>query len=120
MDEVIIRVESADAFKARTMAVARRLDAGDHSPEVAGLSFETMDAFLKIITPARWVALRTLRENGATSIRALATLLGRDYRNVHSDVSALISAGLIERDDDAKISVPWSKISAEMDVGRAA
>ena len=35
----------------------------------------------------------------ARSIRALAIALGRDYRRVHEDVSALVQAGLLDRDE---------------------
>jgi predicted transcriptional regulator len=49
----------------------------------------------------------------------LSQLLARDYRGVHADVTALIDAGLIER-ADGKISVPWSRITAEMAVDIAA
>jgi len=52
--------------------------------------------------------------------RALAQALGRDYRGVHADVGVLVDAGLIERDDSGAISVPWSRVSAEMALDVAA
>jgi len=57
---------------------------------------------------------------GPSSIRALAQTLGRDYRGVHSDVGVLVDAGLIERDDSGAISVPWSRVTAEMALDVAA
>ena len=57
---------------------------------------------------------------GASSVRALARSLERDYRGVHADVAALRDVGLIEKQPDGKVRVPWSRITAEMSVDVAA
>ncbi|NGO52272.1 winged helix DNA-binding protein [Allomesorhizobium camelthorni] len=119
MSEVRIHIESVDDFFNSALEMAKRLDAGDRAAESASISFESMELLLKVLTPNRWTLLRTLRANGPSSIRALSQLLARDYRGVHADVTALIDAGLIER-ADGKISVPWSRITAEMAVDIAA
>jgi predicted transcriptional regulator len=120
MDEVKIIVESSDAFFQAALKMARKLDRGDYSPNPASISFASMEQFLRIMTPNRWSLLRALRQSGASSVRALSQLLGRDYRGVHADVASLLETGLIERRADAKICVPWTKIIAEMDVELAA
>ena len=120
MSEVKIHIESVDDFFAGAAEMARRLDKGDLAQEPASISFESMELLLKVLTPNRWVLLRTLRAQGACSIRALAHLLKRDYRGVHADVTTLLDAGLIERSDDGRITVPWSRITAEMAVDVAA
>lgn len=119
MSEVKIHIEGADDFFSGALEMAKSLDAGDRTAETASISFESMELLLKILTPNRWTLLRTLRANGPSSIRALSHLLARDYRGVHADVTTLIDAGLIER-ADGKISVPWSRITAEMAVDAAA
>jgi predicted transcriptional regulator len=120
MNEVKLHVESLDAFAERTMESARRLDRGDRRKQKAHISFESMEGFLRVLTPNRWVLLRTLRGRGPCSIRALAKTLGRDYRGVHGDVATLVDAGLIERDAEGAISVPWRRITAEMALDMAA
>jgi predicted transcriptional regulator len=120
MDEVKLQIESLDAFFASALDMARRLDRGNFAPEPASISFEHMETLLKVLTPNRWVLLRTLRRHGASSIRALSHLLERDYRGVHADVMALIDAGLIAKLESGKITVPWSRITAEMAVDVAA
>ena len=120
MDEVKLHIDSLDDFFDSAMKMAQRLDAGDRSAEPALISFESMELLLKVLTPNRWTLLRALRANGACSIRALSHLLKRDYRGVHADVATLLDAGLIERSDEGKISVPWSRITAEMAVDIAA
>lgn len=120
MDEIKLHIESLDDFFSNALEMARRLDAGDHASKPASLSFESMESLLKLLTPNRWTLLRTLRANGPSSIRALSHKLGRDYRGVHSDVSALLDAGLIDRGVDGRVAVPWSRITAEMSVDVAA
>jgi predicted transcriptional regulator len=115
-----LHVETLNHFIGESMAMAERLDRGEREQQGAHIAFESMETFLKVLTPNRWALLRTLRSRGPSSIRALAQALGRDYRGVHADVTALVDAGLIERDDSGAISVPWSRVSAEMALDVAA
>jgi predicted transcriptional regulator len=78
------------------------------------LDFENLDALLKTLTPGRWVLLKKLRTNGPTSIRALAKELGRNYKNVHTDVKKLERTGLIARTKNDKIEVPWDIVEAQL------
>ena len=120
MSEVKLHVESLDSFFRNASAAARRIDTGDVRPRPAELSFESMELLLKALTPNRWALLRRLRSMGASSVRALARSLARDYRGVHADVAALRDAGLIEKQADGKMRVPWSRITAEMSIDMAA
>lgn len=120
MDEVRLSIENLDRFFDRAAAAARRIDGGDERPEPASLTFESMELFLKTLTPNRWVLLRRLRSTGPSSVRALSRSLGRDYRGVHADVSALRDVGLVERRSDGKVFIPWSRITAEMSIDMAA
>jgi predicted transcriptional regulator len=120
MKEVRLHVENLDAFARRSMDMARRLDRGERRQGKAHVAFESMEGLLRVLTPNRWALLRALRAHGPGSIRALALALKRDYRGVHADVTALIDAGLIERDAKGSIRVPWSRITAEMAVDVAA
>jgi predicted transcriptional regulator len=120
MNEVKILVESPDSFFQAALKMARRLDQGDHTPSPASISFASMEQLFRVLTPNRWTLLRALKKSDATSVRALSAILNRDYRGVHADVAALLKAGLIERRDDAKIFVPWSRITAEMELDLAA
>ena len=77
------------------------------------LSLEDLPLLLRTVTPARWDLLDRLRERGPASIYQLAKALGRDYKNVHTDVVALSRIGLIEKQGDSRISVTWDVIRAE-------
>lgn len=120
MNEVKLEVETLDRFFAGALDVADRLDRGDTAPAPAHVAFERMEDLLKVLTANRWRLLRTLRSDGPSSIRSLAKALERDYRGVHADVAALVDAGLIERDSDGRMFVPWDRITAEMALDIAA
>jgi predicted transcriptional regulator len=48
------------------------------------------------------------------SIRSLANTLGRNYKNVHEDVTRLLHMGLIEKTADGRIEVPWDFVEARL------
>jgi predicted transcriptional regulator len=74
------------------------------------LSFESARSLFSELTPARLDLLDTLRRVGPCSIYALAKAAGRNYSNVHTDVSRLEELGLIERSADEAISVPFDAV----------
>ena len=74
------------------------------------LSFESARSLFAELTPARLDLLDTLRRVGPCSIYALAKAAGRNYSNVHTDVSRLEELGLIERTGDDAISVPFESV----------
>jgi predicted transcriptional regulator len=97
MTEVKITVGGAmEAEAARRFVDAwHRAERGDRFEE-RHLAFESWEALTRVLTAKRWQLLRHVRRHGATSVRALARALGRDYSNVHADVRALIAAGLLD------------------------
>ena len=78
------------------------------------LYFENLEVLLKTLTPGRWALLKKLHANGPMSIRALSKDLGRDYKNVHTDVRRLENISLIERTKNEKIKVPWDIVEARL------
>jgi predicted transcriptional regulator len=87
---------------------------GEKVQEINRLHFENLELLLKTLTPGRWALLKKLHANGPTSIRALANNLGRDYKNVHTDVRHLEKIGLVERTKDDRIIVPWDIVEARL------
>ena len=61
------------------------------------------------MTPKRMALLRHLHRHPARSVKALAESLGRDYRRVHDDVTALTAIGLIVR-QGTTLRAPHSEI----------
>jgi predicted transcriptional regulator len=102
--------ETLDRFE-RTWDLARK---GKARGTEVRLSFESLPLLLSNLTPARWVLLEQLKREGPLSINELARPLGRNYKNVHTDVSRLIELGLVDRRDDQGVAVSWDVVTAEM------
>ena len=83
-------------------------------PALAVLSFAGLPLLMKNISPARWDLLKRLKKAGPLTIFALAKLLERDYKNVHTDVSRLLELNLLEKNQDGQVSVPWQAVRAEL------
>ena len=102
--------ETAQEF----VEVWRRAERGE-SPAMPmeHLYFPDLETLLRILTSQRLALLKTLYTIGPVSIRALAKALGRDYKNVHTDVQALQHVGVVTRQRDGRWLVPWTRLIAE-------
>ena len=102
--------DALDRFEA-----AWHLASGRRPPApLALLSFADLPLLMKNLSPARWDLLQRLKATGPLSIFALAKLLERDYKNVHSDVSRLIELNLIEKTETSLVRVGWDAVRAEL------
>jgi predicted transcriptional regulator len=84
--------------------------AGEGVTPYFGIGFENMAQFGAIFTPKRWELVEVLKATGPLTIYALAKRLGRHYRNVHKDVTALSAWLVIEKDAQGRVFVPWDEI----------
>jgi len=100
MSDVKITVGGAmeEAASRRFIDAWRRAEHGETFQE-RHLAFESWNALARVLTGKRMELLHYVRRHPAASVRALAKALGRDYSNVHADVQALTSAGLLETAD---------------------
>jgi predicted transcriptional regulator len=76
-------------------------------------NFASLRTMLDTLSPKRLELLTHVREHGADNVKELAITIGRDYKNVHQDVEALESAGLLLRDGH-KLSAPWDELQASV------
>ncbi|HEY3076178.1 MAG TPA: MarR family transcriptional regulator [Burkholderiales bacterium] len=111
----ILELRLGDARDAldRFEAAWNRRTEGRKAGALRVLSMHDLPLLLRTLTPARWELLDRLREAGPLSIYELAKRLERDYKNVHTDVTALARIGLVERGMDGRVSVPWDVVRAE-------
>lgn len=94
------------------------LETGQYQGE--HFTFETPGALFAAITPRRWDLLNYLQGKPAMSIRELAKRIGRDVKNVHTDVAKLLDIGLIERDNNNRVISPFDEIRTEFTLRGAA
>ena len=84
------------------------------------LSFESARALFSELTPARLELIDVLHAQGACTVYALAKAAQRNYSNVHTDVSRLEELGLIDRDEDGLVLVPFEAVEIRMPLAKAA
>jgi len=102
--------DALDRFEA-----AWHISSGRKAPApLSLLSFADLPLLVKSLSPARWELLRQLKKAGPSTVFALAKLLERDYKNVHTDVARLVELNLIEKDREGLVSVPWQAVRAEL------
>jgi predicted transcriptional regulator len=73
----------------------------------------------RALSPKRLALIKALCSQEPMSIRELARRVDRDFKGVHTDVVALINAGIIEKEKD-KIAFPYAGIHVEFDIEVAA
>ena len=79
------------------------------------INFEDFAMLSAVLAPKRLELMKTLRQYGPLSVRALSRQLKRDYKNVHVDASALEKVGLIQRtEEDGLLIAPWDVIDAHV------
>lgn len=111
MSKAIIGISSYKETANELLAVAARIDKGERLPEADyQLNFATASQLFTELTPKRLELLDTLKRNGPQSVYRLAKTLGRNYSNVHSSVVGLLDLGLIAKDADDKVYVPWDDV----------
>ena len=79
----------------------------------ARISFASPELLWKVLTAKRWELLKVLCGVGPVSIREAARMVNRDVKAVHSDVTALLSAGVLDRAEGGGIVFPFEAIKVE-------
>ena len=71
----------------------------------ARIGFATPESLWNVLSSKRWQLLKALCGAGPVSIR--------DVKAVHSDVTALLSAGLLNRTETGNVEFPYEAIKVE-------
>lgn len=77
------------------------------------ISFATPELLWKVLTTKRWELLKALCGAGPVSIREAARRVGRDVKAVHSDITALLNAGVLDRAEGGGIIFPFEAVKVE-------
>lgn len=103
-------------------ATLKALQTGKTLPKRTGIYFVSEEATRQVLTPSRLTLLHLIRTRHPRSIAALATLLGRDFKNVHADLKLLADLGLVNLEPGAHLrdsvtpTVPYERIQFEIAV----
>jgi predicted transcriptional regulator len=107
MSRVTIGIASPETVKERVRSGLRGEPQGKH------ISFASIDLLWKVLTLKRWDILKLMTGAGPLTIREIARRAGRDVKAVHADIHALLSAGLLDKDDTGKIEFPHDSVHVD-------
>ena len=109
-EKLNLHVGSIDEMGKRFIGAWNRLESGKKVRETH-LTFFSLEAMTATLSPKRLELLRHVHRHPADTVSELARTIGRDYKRVHEDVSALARAGLIVRDENG-IRAPYDSVQA--------
>jgi predicted transcriptional regulator len=120
MKRAVIQIRRDEDARAALQAMGKRFakawNSGKAGDAVATFTFSSPAQLFSVLSPKRWELTEHLQKTGPLSVRGLARSLGRDVKRVHEDVSSLIAWGIIERNEDGKVCVPFDVIHADFDL----
>ena len=76
-------------------------------------SFATPELLWKVLTAKRWELLKALCGAGPVTVREAAHRVSRDVKAVHTDLSALLSAGVLSRTESGQVEFPYEAVKVE-------
>ncbi len=80
---------------------------------ITRIAFATPELLWQVLTAKRWELLKALCGAGPISIREAARRVQRDVKAVHADITALLNAGVIDRDEGGGIVFPFEALKVE-------
>jgi predicted transcriptional regulator len=80
----------------------------------AYISFASVELLFRVMTAKRWELLKAMIGAGPLAIREIARRLDRDVKAVHTDVHALLNAGVLRKTDDGAIVFPFDKVHVDV------
>jgi len=113
MNTVTLSIATRDEVTRRARAAFAGKSQGAHH------SFATPDLLWQTLTRKRWDLIQAMTGQGSMTIREAARRVGRDVKAVHSDIQALIKAGVIQR-DGPNIIFPYDAVHVDFMLIKAA
>lgn len=107
-----LHVGSIEEMGKRFVDAWHKLEQGKAIDETH-ITFFDLETMVSTLSPKRLALLRDVRQHPASNIAVLSKRIGRDYKRVHEDVSALVHAGLLVRDEHG-ISAPYDSVRTEV------
>jgi predicted transcriptional regulator len=89
-----VYMDGFEGWKKRALERAKTMDEGRPFPPSRGITFESPEEMVRLLTPAR-LDLFSKVKNQTLSFKDLVQLLGRDASAVRRDVDALEKAGIV-------------------------
>ena len=118
MNRIEIEVLSSRAALAAFARAWRQAKAGRKA--TPRLALGSIAELFSAVSEKRLELIRHVASNEGLQIRPLARALERDYKNVHTDVQALIELGLLAKDARGSLHAPFDEIVIRAGLRKAA
>ena len=118
MNRIEIEVLGSQAALAAFTRAWRQQRAGRKA--TPRLAFGSIAELFSAVSEKRLERVRHVAGEEGLQIRPLARALGRDYKNVHTDVQALLALGLLEKDERGGLCAPFDEIVIRAGLRKAA
>jgi predicted transcriptional regulator len=111
MKTLEIKIKSREQGYAELLDVFKAVQSGKKLPaaKTTQVFFTSLEAVRALLTDKRLELLHLIRKHSPRSINQLASIAGRDFKNVHTDVMLLKKYGLIKLNKRGKTSKTASK-----------
>lgn len=116
MRTVVIEVKPLEGSH---RGIVDMLESGGADP-TPRIGFVSWELFHRVLAPNRMTIIKTMTGAGPLSIREVARRTGRDFKGVHTDVTALINNGILEKSADGKVEFPFDDIHFDFRMSSAA
>ncbi len=77
------------------------------------ISFASPELLWKVLTAKRWELLKAMCGAGPVTVREASRRVGRDVKAVHSDLTALLSVGVLYRTESGQVEFPYEAVKVE-------
>lgn len=108
MKTVTLQVADLDEVKLRAREAFKRGKQGSR------ISFSSPELLFRLLTAKRWELIRTLTGSGPVTIREAARRVNRDVKAVHSDIHALLNAGVLQKTEKGLVVFPFDAIRVDV------
>lgn len=81
--------------------------------KAARISFATPELLWKVLSAKRWEILKVMCGAGPVTVREVARRVGRDVKPVHTDLAALLKAGVLDRTESGQMVFPYESVKVE-------
>jgi phosphomannomutase len=115
MNVVTVGVQSLAGAKARLTAAMN----GKAQGRGARIDFATPELLWRILAPNRLAILRAMSGSGPLALREIARRVERDVKGVHTDVHALLLAGVLDRSAEGFV-FPFDSVHVDFTLQAAA
>lgn len=113
-----VYVDGAEELRAQTKARIRAAEAHEEYPSIGHshvLTVESEMDLARLVSPANLELLRAIRRQAPNSMREAASIVDRDFKEVHRNLTELHELGVIEFVADGRARPPRVRYD-ELDV----